>query len=246
MLIGSNTLFYQILTSTNTEASALLKTNDIPEGTVVHTDFQTAGRGQQENRWESEHGKNLLVSIILYPGSVKPDEQFLISMSISLGICDFINRYYQGSKIKWPNDIYIKDDKIAGILIESSIMGDTIENAVAGIGININQEEFPSLIKNPVSLKKITGIEYNRDTCLRALLSDLDKRYKQLLYGDRKGILKEYLKNLYWFNELHKYKAGKRTFKGTITEVSASGIIFIRDEDGKTSAFSFKEVDFVA
>ena len=152
MIIGSNLVFCENLTSTNKQASELLKKNDIPEGTVVHSDFQTAGRGQPGNRWESEKGRNLLISVILYPGSVKPHEQFLISMTISLGICDFIDRHLPGSKVKWPNDIYVKDDKIAGVLIENSIMGDSIENTVAGIGLNINQEEFPILSREMTSL----------------------------------------------------------------------------------------------
>src|SRR4030043_1139663 len=157
MIIGSNIIPYENLTSTNTEAALLLKKNNIPEGTVIHTEYQTAGRGQHGNRGESEKGKNLLISIILYPGSVKSEEQFLISMTISLGICDFVDRYLEGSKVKWPNDIYFKDDKIAGILIENSLMGDTIESSVAGIGLNINQENFPGEIRNPVSLRMITG-----------------------------------------------------------------------------------------
>ncbi len=245
MIIGSNLVFCENLTSTNKQASELLKKNDIPEGTVVHSDFQTAGRGQPGNRWESEKGRNLLISVILYPGSVKPHEQFLISMTISLGICDFIDRHLPGSKVKWPNDIYVKDDKIAGVLIENSIMGDSIENTVAGIGLNINQEEFPDEIRNPVSLKMLTQKEYSRNICLNDLLSDLDKRYKLLLYGDRNSIRNEYVSRLYRFNEQHKYKAGKRTFTGRITDVSVSGILSITEENRKTSRFSFKEVDFL-
>jgi BirA family biotin operon repressor/biotin-[acetyl-CoA-carboxylase] ligase len=245
MIIGSNLIFYEILTSTNTEASMLLKNNDMKEGTVIYTDFQTSGKGQQGNRWISEKGKNLLISIILYPGSVKPEEQFLISMTVSLGICDFIDRHFAGCKIKWPNDIYVKDDKIAGILIENSIMGNTIESTVAGIGLNINQEKFPAGTGNPVSLKNITGKEYQRDSCLKDLLSDLDMRYKQLLYGDRKRISNEYVSRLYRFDEPHKFKTGKRIFTGRITDVSTSGILTVKDEQGKIQNFSFREVDFV-
>ncbi len=245
MIIGSNIVSYENLTSTNTEASVLLKKNELPEGTVIHSDFQTSGKGQPGNKWESEKGKNLLISIILYPESVTPEEQFLISMTLSLGICDFIDRQLAGSKIKWPNDIYVKDDKIAGILIENSIMGDRIESTVAGIGININQEEFPGEIRNPVSLKMITGEEYDRDICLKQLLYDLDKRYKFLLYGDRQNIRSDYISRLYRFNEPHKYKTAKKIFTGRITDISTSGILSIKDENGKIRGYSFKEIDFV-
>jgi BirA family biotin operon repressor/biotin-[acetyl-CoA-carboxylase] ligase len=245
MIIGSNLIFRETLTSTNTEASLLLRRGDVAEGTVIHTDFQTAGRGQPGNAWESESGKNLLISIILFPQSVKPGEQFLISMTISLGVCDFIDRHTAGCKVKWPNDIYVKDDKIAGILIENSIMGDITESAVAGIGLNINQEIFPERIKNPVSLKLLTGKELNTGNCLTDLLSALDIRYKQLLYGDRKKIHDEYKTRLYRFDELYEYRSGGKFIKGRISDVSVSGILTIKDEHGTTHRFSFKEVDFM-
>jgi BirA family biotin operon repressor/biotin-[acetyl-CoA-carboxylase] ligase len=245
MIIGSNLIYCENLTSTNTRASELLKKNDLPEGTVIHSDFQTAGRGQPGNRWESEKGKNLLISIILYPESVAPGEQFLISMTLSLGICDFIDRHLAGSKVKWPNDIYVKDDKIAGLLIESSIMGETIESAIAGIGFNLNQIKFTDETRNPVSLKMITGMEYDREVSMKQLLSDLDKRYKLLLYGDRKNIRIDYISRLYRFNEKHKYKAGNGIFTGSIKDISDSGILSIENENGKIRGFSFKEIDFV-
>ncbi|MFH0843774.1 MAG: biotin--[acetyl-CoA-carboxylase] ligase [Bacteroidota bacterium] len=245
MIIGSNLIFRETLASTNTEASLLLRKGAVPEGTVIHTDFQTAGRGQQGNTWEGERGRNLLISIILYPQSVKPGEQFLISMTISLGVCDFIDKHASGCKVKWPNDIYVKDDKIAGILIENSIMGDFTESTIAGIGININQEVFPERIKNPVSLKLISGKELNTEKCLSYLLSALDKRYKQLLYGDRKKIHNEYKARLYRYNELCDYRAGGKIIKGRISDVSVLGILTIKDEPGTTHRFSFKEVDFM-
>jgi len=245
MIIGSNLYFYKNLSSTNSVAIGLLRKNELPEGSVIYTDFQTSGKGQPGNRWESEEGKNLLFSIILYPSSVSPIEQFLLSMTISLGLCDFIDRHYKGSKIKWPNDIYVKNDKIAGILTENSLMEDTIENSVAGIGFNINQEKFPPGIPNPVSLKLLTGKEYDTSTCLKELLSDLDRRYKQLLYGNRDELRGEYINRLYRFNEFHNYRAEEREFKGKIIDISFSGLLSIEEENGKIREFSFREIDFV-
>jgi len=140
MIIGSDIIHYDSLSSTNSTAWLMVREKELPEGTVISANFQTAGKGQHGNRWESERGKNLLFSIILYPSSVSPDEQFLISMSISLGICDFLKHFLSDIKIKWPNDIYVNGGKIAGILIENSIIGQTIEYTVAGIGININRK----------------------------------------------------------------------------------------------------------
>jgi len=245
MIIGSNLIFYENLSSTNSVAALLLKDKEIEEGTVVYTDFQTAGRGQTGNRWESEPGKNLLFSVILCPSSIDPEDQFLLSMAVSLGICDFIDRYIPGSKIKWPNDIYFKDGKISGILIENSIMGENIESTVAGIGLNINQEMFAGHILNPVSLRLITGREYDRVICLKQLLTDLDVRYKQLLYGDRETLTSEYIARLYRFKEWCTYRSGDIIFTGRILNVTSSGRLQIGKKKDKVMEFSFKEIDFI-
>lgn len=212
---------------------------------MVYTAFQTEGRGQAGNKWESEKGKNLLFSIILYPSLVSAADQFLISIAVSLGICDFLDRYVSGCTIKWPNDIYLKNDKIAGILIENSLMGDSIESCVVGIGININQAEFSRSIAYPASLKNATGLEYSTDNCLKELLGDLDSRYKELLYGDREKLSGEYISRLYRLLESHSFKTGDTLFKGIITGISTSGLLIIEKYDGTKEQFSFKEVNYV-
>lgn len=245
MIIGSNIKFYGSLESTNTYASECLKVSELQEGTVIYTDFQTAGKGHQGNSWESENGKNLIFSIILYPSSVKPEDQFLISIAISLGICDFLQGKFPDVKIKWPNDIYVKDDKIAGILIENTLIGDTIESSVAGIGLNINQEKFSSGIPNPVSIKLITGEESDIRACLKQLLNFLDSRYKQLLYGDRQLIRDEYISLLYRAGEWHEYSADGKVFRGMIKGISATGNLEIEREDRSVNSYSFKEVEYL-
>jgi BirA family biotin operon repressor/biotin-[acetyl-CoA-carboxylase] ligase len=245
MKIGSNLLFYENLSSTNTRASELLKKQEMPEGTIVYTDFQTAGKGQAGNRWESEKGKNLLISIILYPESVLPEDQFILSMTISLGICDFLDRYIPGSTIKWPNDIYFKNDKIAGILIENTIMAEQIESSIAGIGLNINQEYFPGTIPNPVSIRMITSENYDTELCLKQLLVAIHERYKQLLYGDRASIRTEYISRLYRFMEWHSYKKAENVFTGRICDVLPSGMLRIEEKNGSHPEFSFKEVEYI-
>jgi len=245
MIIGSKILRFEELPSTNTHALMLIKHGDEPEGTVVCSAFQSEGRGQAGNKWESEKGKNLLISIILYPSLVSAEEQFLISIAVSLGICDFLDRYVNRCTIKWPNDIYLKNDKIAGILIENSLMDNSIESCVAGIGLNINQTEFPDSIHNPVSIKMAAGKEFNTDTCLNILLGDLDSRYKELLYGDRQKLSDDYISRLYRLQELHAFKTGGTLFKGRITGISSSGFLAIEKQDGTKKQYSFKEVDYV-
>ena len=225
MIIGSKLLFFKNLPSTNSYAASLLREQEVPEGTVIHTNYQSAGRGQGGNKWESEENKNLLISIILFPSMINPTDQFLISMAVSLGICDFLDQYTSSISIKWPNDIYVKNDKIAGILIENSIMGDQIENTIAGIGININQTEFVGDAPNPVSLANLTGKQYDLNDCLIQLTSDLDKRYKFLISGDFDLIRLDYISRLYRYKQWSKFRDVNGLFKGRILNVSDTGKI---------------------
>ncbi len=245
MIIGSNIIRIEKLSSTNSHAAMLVKSGETPEGTVIVATYQTRGRGQVGSRWESDEGKNLLFSIILYPSSVFPGEQFYISMAVSLGISDFLDGKVSGCRIKWPNDIYIGNDKIAGMLIENSLMGEKIESCVAGIGLNINQETFSDLIPNPVSLKLITGIHYDTDECLTDLLNKLDLRYRELLYGDREKIRGEYISRLFRLNEFHSFKTGNNVFRARITGISDMGLLIIEKDDGAVAEYSFKEIDYV-
>lgn len=245
MIIGSVLIYHLNLTSTNSEASLLIKNGDPAEGTVIYTDFQTAGKGQPGNRWESEKGKNLLLSIILYPVSVLPEEQFLISMMVSLGLCDLLDNYSNINKIKWPNDIYAGDGKIAGILIENTIIGGNIGSTVVGTGLNVNQTDFTGNIPNPVSIKRITGKNADRDKVMHELLAALDKRYKQLLYGNRENLRDEYISRLYRFGEWHKFKSGKNSFSGRIAGVTASGKLRIEKRNSNVTEFGFREVDYI-
>jgi BirA family biotin operon repressor/biotin-[acetyl-CoA-carboxylase] ligase len=244
MIIGSKYIFCENLSSTNSYTAELLKNNPPQEGTIVHTNFQTRGRGQSGNSWESENGMNLIFSLILHPFMIKPADQFILSKIISLGICDFLRQHTTSISIKWPNDIYVKNDKIAGILIETSIIGDEIENIIAGIGLNINQKIFISDAPNPVSLGMITGNEYNTGDCLLNLASVLDKRYKQLLKGQMEEIDTEYLGNLYRFGEWHNYRDASGLFEGRITSVNINGRLKIEDRRKRLREYNFKEVDF--
>ncbi len=245
MIIGSNRIFCANLSSTNSHATALLKKRELPEGTIIYTNYQTSGRGQKGNTWESEDGKNLLISIILYPFMVKPEEQFIISKVISLGICDFLKRHINNVLIKWPNDIYVNDDKIAGILIENSIIQNEIENVVAGIGLNINQVKFNSHTPNPVSLSLLTGVNYDLDECLAGLAANLDKRYKQLLNDNRSQIDNDYISHLYRFNKWSIFKDVYGTFKGRIVTVTDTGHLQVQTRNGAAREYMFKEVDFI-
>jgi len=245
MIIGSDMVYCKNAGSTNSYASGLIKAGQVSEGTVVYTNFQSAGRGQKGNRWESEDGKNLLFSVILYPSMVSPADQFIISIFISLGICDFLKTLVPGCQIKWPNDIYHGDDKIAGILIENSISGNSIVNSIAGIGLNINQEEFPEEIPNPVSLKMLTGVEHDTGLCLQKLAACLDKRYKQVISGEWNELRNEYISSLYRLNQWSSFKSADGIFDGRIVSVTELGCLQIEKKQGNMMEFAFKEIEFV-
>lgn len=245
MIIGSDILYFNSLTSTNTTASEMLTEKKPEEGTVIRAGFQTAGKGQKGKSWESEKDSNLLFSVILYPSSLEPGEQFLLSMSISLGISDFLENHISRPCIKWPNDIYAGGKKIAGILIENSIMDGMIEYSVAGIGVNINQQNFSSGIPAAVSLAVISGKKYDPDSCFLQLLHFLDGRYRQLLYGDREAIRNEYFSNLYRAGEWHSYVSDGKVFRGAIRGVSPSGILTVEKEDNEYCRFAFKEIQYL-
>jgi BirA family transcriptional regulator, biotin operon repressor / biotin---[acetyl-CoA-carboxylase] ligase len=245
MAIGSKILFIKNLTSTNTHAIRMASGERPPEGTIIRTNFQSAGRGQPGNKWESEDGKNLLISIILYPSRINPADQFLVSMSVSLGMHDYLDSLIAGCSVKWPNDIYINDDKIAGILIESAITGSKIDYMVAGIGLNINQEKFTGDAPNPVSLKNLTNREYDPDSCLADLSVFLDRRYNDLRKENFRAIRDEYLSKLYRFNTPAEFRDSEGFFEGTISDVDFTGRMTIKDSQGKQRFYYFKEVDFI-
>jgi len=246
MIIGSNIVFAPNMPSTNTYAAGLLSGGRVQEGTIIRTDFQSAGRGQPGSSWESEKGKNLLFSIILYPSMISLENQFLISMALSVGIRDYVHHQTGESSIKWPNDIYVKDDKIAGILIENSVMDNRIASCIAGIGLNVNQEVFSSGIPNPVSLKQITGKEYDPEKCIADLAAELDRWYGILESGDKERIRNEYKSRLYRFEHWHKYKDEEGKFAGRITDVENDGRLLMERSNGSIKHYYFREMDFIS
>lgn len=232
------------LNSTNNFALELIKTSNPSEGTVVLTLNQTKGRGQQTNTWESESGKNLTISIIFRPNFLPIPDQFKISEVISLGVVDYLGVYIDKVSIKWPNDIYVGNDKIAGILIEHSIMGSELSHSVCGLGLNINQQQFLSDAPNPISLAMITGNEYDLDKELNLLLVAIEKRYFQLKAGHVINLEKDYLNAMYWKGEEHLFSDENGSFRGKIVGVTDWGQLRIETQE-EERVYNFKEVKFI-
>ena len=233
------------LNSTNSYALQLLKDTNPSGGTVVMALNQTEGRGQQANSWESKDGKNLTISLILRPDFILAQDQFQISMLISLGVSDYLKTYIKEVSIKWPNDIYVGSKKIAGILIEQSIMGDHVSHSVCGIGLNINQDKFISDAPNPISLNIITNEIYDLEKELTKLLASIENRYLQAKNGKSQQLEKDYLNTLYWMNEEHTFLDEDGEFTGKIIGISEFGQLLIKDEDKDIRTFNFKEVSFI-
>lgn len=236
------------LNSTNNIAKELLKNNLVEEFDIISTHHQAAGRGYGNNRWESEKGKNISASFILQPDNIMPQEQFLITQFISLAISDMIQNYLKDSsiKIKWPNDIYVDDTKICGILIENTIMGNTIKNSIAGIGININQTEFSEYIPNPVSLKTITNKTYDISVIMTEMIDQINYWHEKLISNEFDFIKQQYQQRLYRLDKLHCFITHENEkFMGKIRDTDNYGRIRIEDQNNCIRIFYFKEISFV-
>ena len=245
MKIGSSVERLTEIDSTNNYAAKQLLTNRLPEGAVFVTDCQTVGRGQVNNYWESEPGQNLTFSFVCYPEYLRIDRQFEISKAVSLGVKNFLSRYVAGVSIKWPNDIYIGDKKVAGILIENAIRNGKLSNCIVGIGLNINQLAFVSDAPNPISLRQATGVCYDLQEMLALLLAEIDQWYQLLKHGNQMAIDEAYTDSLYRLSQRANYKDEQGPFTGRISGVDAIGRLCIETESGKSMIFHFKEVAFL-
>lgn len=242
--IGHTIIHIECTASTNNYAISQVSGNETKDGAVFLTYRQTAGRGQRNNQWESEDGKNLTFSIFLRPSFLEVPRQFMLSKVICLGLLSFLGRFAGELKIKWPNDIYAGNRKICGILIENAVMGHVISQSVIGIGLNMNQTVFRSSAPNPVSLKMITGTDFDLETSLQDLLREIDLFYLKLRQGRYPELDEAFHKNLYRLNEWHRFRDETHEYTGMITGVNAIGQLCIREEDGARHEYHFKEVEY--
>lgn len=229
--------------STNTHCMKKAQAGEL-EGYVVAAFFQEQGRGQRGNTWESEDGKNLTFSLLLRPNFLRVEEQFSLSKVIALSICDWINLEGVKPKIKWPNDIFIGDKKVAGVLIENSFSGSTLDVSVIGIGLNLNQYDFSPYLPNPTSMMKITGKQYSPEVVLSEIAVSIQMRYLQLKYGLKNKVDEDYITSLYRYNEFCNYSNSNGRFKAKIIDVKPTGELILETESGELKSFGFKEVNF--
>lgn len=221
------------------------KNSYLHEDVAVVANFQTAGRGQGTNSWESEKGKNILMSVLTHPNAVAPHSQFLLSMCGALAVKDVAESYAgNGITLKWPNDVYWKDCKLSGTLIETSIKDGQINDCIFGIGLNVNQTQFVSDAPNPVSLAQIIGHEVNLEKVSQQLIEALGNRCEMLYNGEEKTIVKEYHNALYRKNGFYTYEDERGVFEAELVGVLPSGHIELRDRTGTSRRYAFKEVKY--
>lgn len=210
---------------------------------------QTAGRGQKGNSWESEPGKNLTFSVVWRPENIHARDQFVISEAVALAVRDFLKSREIEAKVKWPNDIYVDDRKICGILIEHSLTGSTIDRTIAGVGVNINQKLFLSDAPNPVSVLNILGEEQDLEKAVEDMAAIFEERIYSLADpAKREETHLEFLKNL-WHGDgdYHPFRdvAEDTIFDGKILDVCPDGPIKIKKIGGEVKKYQFKEVEFL-
>ena len=230
---------------------------NMPHLYTIRTDFQTAGRGQAGNSWESEEGKNLLFSTLLRYEGIQAAEQWRLSMLVAVALWKVLANYLPQEQltIKWPNDIYFGDKKLVGILIENSLIGGYVGYSIAGIGVNVNQTKWLSNAPNPISMKEITGQEYD--------VESLMQEWKKTIILWEKCTTDElstaYLQHLYRGKGWHRYverevslrptmiaaqdTAG--TFLAEFVSVTEQGELILRKEDGEEKSYHFKQIRFV-
>lgn len=235
-------------TSTNDYLANLCRESKAKEFYTVVAESQTKGKGQRGNTWESESGKNLTFSIVLYPTALEANKQFILSMLAALACHEALSNYTDGFSIKWPNDIYWKDKKIGGILIENELEGKYITQSIIGIGLNINQETFHSDAPNPVSLKQIIGADANLQEILMKVVHGIIGGYRQLeayFSITQLAIGALYRKHLYRNKGLFPYRDAQGDFMAEHQEVEPDGHLVLKDEEGTLRRYAFKEVTFI-
>ena len=251
-------MFLSECDSTNTRLKQLLATGQAPD--YIYAGFQTAGRGQTGNGWESERGKNLVCSILVESQKSKVESLFDLNVAVSVAVHRTVTGYglqVTGDEvtIKWPNDIYWKDKKLAGILIENAIVGGELRYAIAGIGLNVNQTEFRSDAPNPISLRQITGQEQDIDKLMQRLYNEVQKATEEDVWDYYRAHL--YRREGYWpyverevsteptMNANSQEPIAKSLFRARIEDVLPTGELVLRDEEGKQRKYHFKQVRYI-
>ncbi|WP_026954724.1 biotin--[acetyl-CoA-carboxylase] ligase [Algoriphagus vanfongensis] len=243
IFLGKDVHFLPECHSTNDTALQLVRQGEAKEGTIVITANQTRGKGQRGNVWNVQPGANLTFSIVLRPDFMDISEQFYLNMAISNAIKSVLSDYVPALKVKWPNDLVVPGaGKLGGILIENSIGPKGWEYAVAGMGLNINQVDFS--VPGPVSLKALTGSQFDLEELFRLLVTEIEQMYILLKKGKWDIIRNTYLADLFLNGVMAEYETDHGAFRGKITGVDPFGRLQVEMENGEIQQYEFKTIRF--
>lgn len=243
-MIEMDTLFVETADSTNKLMREMLAQNPaLPDGFSIRAGYQTAGRGQGANSWESEKGENLLVSFLFRP-QCHPSRQFLFNQCFALAVRKVISAYTSDVKIKWPNDIYVGNKKIAGILIEHAVEGDRIKYSIVGLGLNVNQTVFSENLPNPISLKLLLKKDFDLNVILQEIIVQC-KNYHCSEMADECLVNQEYNDNMYLFNTLALYQIADKEIVASIVGTDRYGRLLLCEKDGTEYCCGMKEIKFL-
>ncbi|WP_300789702.1 biotin--[acetyl-CoA-carboxylase] ligase [uncultured Bacteroides sp.] len=231
--------------STNVSLAEICSKGYTENLTSVYSSFQTDGRGQRGNKWESEDGKNLLFSFVIFPNGLPAREHFILLQITALALFDTLSEYTDGISIKWPNDIYWMDRKICGTLIENDLSGMNIERSISGTGVNLNQKIFRSGAPNPISLSLITGQEYDIETVLHKIMNSASIYHRMYENGESDIIRKKYFEAIYRKDGFYMYKDDNGTFDAIIEDIEKDGRLVLKDREGRVRKYLFKEVSYI-
>ena len=243
---------FKALDSTNQYLQNLLNEGiDIADNIVV-TDFQTSGKGQGKNVWESEDGKNLLFSIALDMSFLKAENQFILTQIVSVTMINVLKNYLPEESlfIKWPNDIYFNDKKIAGILIKNEIKGMMMGTSIIGIGLNVNQTSFDDNLPNPISMKMITGKDFDLDELLSAISYQLSAISQQSTVNGQQQIFNFQFSTFNYTNKLYRYKQwASYEHEGSVKEMMIIGYdqfgrLILKEKNDREVVCDLKEISF--
>jgi BirA family transcriptional regulator, biotin operon repressor / biotin---[acetyl-CoA-carboxylase] ligase len=242
--IGDPFIILDSVDSTNIHAMAQAHAGLADHGAAFFAREQTAGRGQRGRHWQSEPGVNVILSVVLHPRDFHPADPFPLQAIAALACYDLFNRYAgDETAIKWPNDLYWRDRKAGGILIESSISGEKYRHAVVGMGININQSGFPAELVNPVSLRQITGKEHDVESMARELCNHLEHRFQQWLEGYEVNLLEVYNQRLYARGRTADFCHRGNMVTARVDGVDRQGLLLVHTD--QPESWSFGDVDWI-
>ncbi|MFI3305382.1 MAG: biotin--[acetyl-CoA-carboxylase] ligase [Rikenellaceae bacterium] len=226
-----------------TSTNDLAKGAEYGHGDAIWAHHQSAGRGQRGNKWSGGVGENIAFSVVFEPIALAASDQFVISQIAALALHDTMAEYGVETRIKWTNDIYVGDKKLAGILIENSLCDGVVTRSVVGIGLNINQLQFDPSLPNPTSMAIVTSKSFDREEVLRRIHQKLMERIESI---DAEGVAESYRAHLYRIGERHTYRRPSgELFEATIEGVAQRGELLLREECGALNGYLFREVEFV-